>query len=75
MASKLQLSAENINIESFRIDDIVGNHKAIFDSDIDTIILEHNAKNRRGFAIGAIEAAKFLLKKNSGIYTMNDLIQ
>lgn len=75
MTSKLQLNPESINIESFRIDDIIGNHKAIFDSYIDTITLEHNAKNRMGFAIGALEAAKFLVKKNSGIYTMNDLIQ
>lgn len=75
IGSNLSLNTENINIESFRINNIVGNHKAIFDSEIDTITLEHNAKNRKGFAIGALKAAQFLINKKPGIYTMNNLIQ
>lgn len=75
IAPNLRLNNENINIESFRIDNIVGNHKAIFDSEIDTIILEHSAKNRKGFAIGALKAAEFLINNKPGIYTMNNLIQ
>ncbi|MGQ9848216.1 MAG: 4-hydroxy-tetrahydrodipicolinate reductase [Bacteroidales bacterium] len=75
IAQNLGLNSEKITIESFRIDNIVGNHKAIFDSEIDTIILEHNAKNRKGFAIGALKAAEFLINNKPGIYTMNNLIQ
>lgn len=75
MTSNLCINSERITIEAFRTNNIVGNHKAIFDSEIDTIILEHNAKNRIGFAIGALKAAQFLSKKEPGIYTMNHLIQ
>lgn len=74
MAAELDKNSENINIEAFRIENIIGNHKAIFDSEIDTITLEHNAKNRKGFALGALKAAEFV-KDKKGIFTMNNLIQ
>src|SRR5205085_4843470 len=47
---------KDINIVSKRIENVVGNHKVIIDSIADTIILEHNAKSRRGFAEGALLA-------------------
>ncbi len=74
MAAELNKKPENINIEAFRIENVVGNHKAIFDSEIDTIILEHNAISRQGFALGALKAAEFV-KDKKGIFTMNNLIQ
>lgn len=74
IAMELHKSSEDINIEAFRIENIVGNHKAIFDSAIDTIILEHNAKSRIGFALGALKAAEYV-KDKKGIFTMNNLIQ
>lgn len=71
---KLRLNEHEVNIEAFRIDNTIGNHKLIFDSAIDTITLEHNAKNRQGFAMGALEAARYIAKKEPGLYTMNDII-
>ena len=61
-----------LNIASKRIENVVGNHKIIFDSPSDTIIIEHNAKSRRGFAEGALLAAKFIHNKK-GFYKFEDI--
>lgn len=69
-----QTSNNQLPIVSKRIDQVVGTHQLIAQSDFDQIVIEHHAKNRRGFASGAILAAEFLFNKK-GIYTMNDLLQ
>lgn len=63
---------ESINIISKRVGNVVGNHKVILDSDADSIILEHNAKSRIGFAEGALLAAKFINGKK-GFYKFEDI--
>ena len=63
---------ESINIISKRIENIVGNHRVILDSDADSIVLEHNAKSRRGFAEGALLAAKYIHGKK-GFYRFEDI--
>lgn len=66
-------AAENeLNIISKRETDVVGNHTVIYDSPADTIIIEHNAKSRRGFAEGALLAAKFINGKK-GFYKFEDV--
>jgi 4-hydroxy-tetrahydrodipicolinate reductase len=69
---KVQLSNEELNIISKRIENVVGNHKVIFTSEADSIILEHNAKSRRGFAEGALLATKFINGKK-GFYKFEDI--
>ena len=54
--------------------EIVGDHKIIFESDVDRIELFHCAKTRDIFAKGAIEAAKWLAGKKPGLYSMNDVL-
>lgn len=61
-----------INIRSHRITDVVGRHEVEFDSEADTITLVHNAKSRRGFAEGALMAAKFI-KGKKGFYKFEDV--
>jgi 4-hydroxy-tetrahydrodipicolinate reductase len=63
---------EAINIISKRIENAVGNHKVIFESEADTIFLEHDAKSRKGFAEGALLAAKFIHGKK-GFYKFEDI--
>jgi 4-hydroxy-tetrahydrodipicolinate reductase len=46
----------------------------VFDSDADTIELTHRAKNRQGFASGAITALMWLVKQRPGLYTLDDVI-
>ena len=60
-------------ITAHRRDSVPGIHTLTLDSAHDTIALQHSAKNREGFAAGALAAARFLLGK-AGVYTMKDLL-
>ncbi|MGE0089637.1 MAG: 4-hydroxy-tetrahydrodipicolinate reductase [Bacteroidales bacterium] len=60
-------------IKSFREGQVPGNHKVIYESTFDTIRIEHDAKSRQGFALGAVLAAEFIAGK-TGYFTMNDLL-
>lgn len=62
------------NIESIREGEIIGDHKVVFESAEDVIIIEHHAKTRDIFAKGALVAAKFLAEKNKGLYSMQDVL-
>lgn len=64
----------NMHFSSVRVGNIPGTHTVIFDSPEDTITLTHTARNRNGFAIGALMAAKWLCGKQ-GIYTMKDMVK
>ena len=68
--------AENeIGIHSLRYGSEVGTHEIIFSNGLETITLKHDAKNRALFAKGAISAAKWLLNKTPGLYTMKDFLK
>ncbi|NSW44272.1 MAG: 4-hydroxy-tetrahydrodipicolinate reductase [Bacteroidales bacterium] len=67
--------SHTLPIYSYRKDSVIGEHKLTFESDVDSITLTHNAKNRTGFALGAIKAAEYLINQPAGIYTMNNLIK
>ena len=53
--------------------EVPGYHEVIYESNIDTISISHEAKGREGFAQGAIKAAEWLMDKK-GIFTMNDML-
>jgi 4-hydroxy-tetrahydrodipicolinate reductase len=61
------LSNPNLNIASIRAGAIPGTHVIGFDSVADTILLEHRARSRQGFAEGAVLAARWIAGKK-GIY-------
>ena len=58
---------------STRVGHVTGTHAILFDSEHDSVELVHTAKNRRGFALGAVVAAEWL-KGKKGFYTMRDVI-
>ena len=60
-------------ITAYRRDNVPGIHTLTLDSAHDTITLQHSAKNREGFAAGALAAARFLIGKE-GVYSMKDLL-
>jgi len=64
---------KNINIDAKRIENVTGTHIINYDSKIDKITITHEAKNREGFALGAVLAAEFIANKK-GVYSMNDLL-
>ncbi len=61
-------------IESIREGEIIGDHTVVFESPVDTITISHHAKTRDIFAIGALQAAKFLMTKEIGRYNMQDVL-
>jgi 4-hydroxy-tetrahydrodipicolinate reductase len=62
-----------LGIKSIRMENEPGTHIVKYDSDIDSITIIHNSKNRRGLAIGAMQAAEFLAGKK-GVFEMKDLL-
>ncbi|WP_369047571.1 4-hydroxy-tetrahydrodipicolinate reductase [Tenacibaculum sp. UWU-22] len=64
---------EVIPIIAKRIDDVPGTHTITYSSDIDTIDITHTAHNRKGFALGAVIAAEWLVDKK-GVHTMKDVL-
>jgi 4-hydroxy-tetrahydrodipicolinate reductase len=62
-----------IPVRSLREGLVPGTHTVTWDSEIDTISLRHEAKSRKGFALGAVVAAEFIYRKQ-GIFTMNDVM-
>ena len=69
---KPYLKNPNLSIASTRAGFIPGNHVVGFDSEADTIILEHRVRNRQGFAEGAILAARWIVGKK-GFYEFHDI--
>lgn len=69
-----QRKGEGIDVKSIREGEIIGDHDVIFESPWDTIKLVHSAKTRDIFAKGALEAAKFIVKKKNGLYSMDHVI-
>ena len=63
-----------IGIHAIRGGNIVGYHEANFINELETVKITHEAYNRSVFAQGALEAAKFILKKGPGLYTMRDVL-
>jgi 4-hydroxy-tetrahydrodipicolinate reductase len=68
-----EIKPHQLHVTSTRVGCVTGKHAVLFDSDSDSIELVHTAKNRRGFALGAVVAAEWL-KGKKGFYTMRDVI-
>jgi 4-hydroxy-tetrahydrodipicolinate reductase len=64
---------EVLNITAHRIENVPGIHEITYESDEDFISIKHDAKSRRGFALGAVIAAEFIYDKK-GIFTMDDVL-
>jgi 4-hydroxy-tetrahydrodipicolinate reductase len=69
-----RIAKDQLHISSTRGGDIIGLHTVYIDSFADTIELTHRAKNRTGFAMGAIEAAKWI-KGKKGFYSFEDMLK
>ena len=63
-----------IGFSSARGGDVVGEHKAMFLSDGERVVIEHVATSRATFARGALRAAEWLSQKKPGLYTMNEVL-
>ena len=63
-----------INFNSLRKGEIIGEHEVKFSSGKEIITLNHEAFDRALYSEGALSAAKWLMTKKSGLYSMRDLM-
>lgn len=61
-------------VSSVREGEVFGIHTIRYDSEADSISITHDAKNRKGFALGAVLAAEYTAN-HEGLLGMNDLFQ
>jgi 4-hydroxy-tetrahydrodipicolinate reductase len=67
---------EEFHFPSLRVGSVTGTHTLIFDSPADTIEITHNARNRTGFAQGAVLSAEWLLDgEKKGVFTIDDVLE
>ena len=69
-----KIKPEELHLASVRGGSIPGTHVVGFDSTADTIELKHTARNREGFAMGAILAAKWI-KDKKGFFCIDDMMK
>lgn len=69
-----QCKITEMGIHSVRGGTIPGEHTVIFAGPDEVIELTHTAYSREVFAHGAIKAAKFIVNKSSGLYSMEDML-
>ena len=66
--------SKKINFSSLRKGEIIGEHEVKFSSGKEIITLNHEAFDRALYSEGALTAAKWLISKKPGLYSMRDLM-
>jgi 4-hydroxy-tetrahydrodipicolinate reductase len=62
-----------VPVTSVRTGSVPGTHELIFDAQFEQIIMQHEARDRRVFADGALRAAEWL-RGRKGVFTMRDVL-
>ncbi len=65
---------DEIGIAALRMGGVVGIHEVHICTPSQTLTLRHEAGNRGMLAEGAVDAARFIVGKSAGIYTMNEML-
>ena len=65
---------KKINFNSIRKGEVIGEHEVTFSSGKEIITLNHEAFDRALYSEGAITAAKWIMKKKQGLYSMRNLL-
>lgn len=65
--------AKDLEVISYREKDVPGIHLVNYDSEFDSIEIKHSAHSRRGFALGAVNAALWV-KGKKGFFEMKDML-
>jgi 4-hydroxy-tetrahydrodipicolinate reductase len=65
---------KKINFNSIRKGEIIGEHEVTFSSGKEILTLNHEAFDRALYSDGAITAAKWLINKRPGLYSMRNLL-
>ena len=68
------IEPNQINIKSKRKKNATGTHTVRYESEVDIIEINHSAKNRQGFGLGAVIAAEWLVGRK-GVFSMKDVLK
>jgi 4-hydroxy-tetrahydrodipicolinate reductase len=68
-------TGKQIPTHAIRLGDIVGDHTIIFCGNSERIEIKHQAHSRDLFAVGALRAAKWVMGKPAGLYSMQDVLK
>ena len=71
---KARNANDEISIQSIRQGDVVGEHTVIFSGPGERLEMTHRAASREIFARGALRAARWILGKPAGLYSMQDVL-
>jgi 4-hydroxy-tetrahydrodipicolinate reductase len=63
-----------LSIHAVRAGGIIGEHTVYFAGEFECLRLEHVVYSRDNFALGAIRAAKWIINKPPGLYSMQDVL-
>jgi 4-hydroxy-tetrahydrodipicolinate reductase len=66
--------AKEIGVHSIRAGDVVGDHTVTFGGAGERLELTHKASSRDTFAVGALRAARWIVGKPAGLYSMEDVL-
>lgn len=69
-----QRESQEIHLASARGGSHPGTHALIYDSPADTIEIIHRARNREGYALGALKAATWIKDKQTGFFTIDAML-
>ena len=69
-----QASGRQVPTHAIRLGDIVGDHTVVICGNSERIEIKHQAHTRDLFALGALRAAKWIVGKPAGLYTMQDVL-
>ncbi len=67
-------TGKEIPTHAIRLGDIAGDHTVIFCGNSERIEIKHQAHSRDLFAVGALKAAKWVMNKPAGLYSMQDVL-
>jgi len=68
-------TGRKVPAHSIRLGDIVGDHTVVFCGNSERIEIKHQAHSRDLFAVGALRAAKWVVTKPAGLYSMQDVLK
>ena len=66
--------SKKINFNSIRKGEVIGEHKVMFSSGKEIVTLNHESFDRALYSEGALAAARWLISKKPGLYSMRNLL-
>ncbi|MBU3678033.1 MAG: 4-hydroxy-tetrahydrodipicolinate reductase [Candidatus Kapabacteria bacterium] len=68
-----RIDASALHVTSSRVGEVIGRHQVMIDSPFESIEIIHSAKNRQGFAQGALLSAQWI-QHRTGFFDVSDII-